>query len=80
MLLTDIGMPGMDGLELIMRIRQSPCAEVRQLAAIALTAYARSADRVRALETGCQMHLAKPISPEELVAAIRDLATRERTA
>jgi len=79
-LLTDIGMPGMDGLELIMRIRQSPRAEVRQLAAIALTAYARSEDRVRALETGCQMHLAKPISPEELVAAIRDLATRERTA
>jgi CheY-like chemotaxis protein len=44
--------------------------------AVALTAYARSEDRLMALRAGFQMHLAKPIDPDELVAAVRTLAGR----
>jgi PAS domain S-box-containing protein len=75
-LISDIGMPAMDGLELITRIRASSRQEVRGMPAVALTAYARSEDRLRALEHGYQLHLAKPIRPEEVVAAIRELAPR----
>jgi CheY-like chemotaxis protein len=72
-IVSDIGMPGLDGFEFIRRVRQSPQPEVRALPAVALTAYARSEDRTQALESGYQMHLAKPISPQELSAAIRAL-------
>jgi CheY-like chemotaxis protein len=72
-LIADLGMPGMDGFELITRIRRSPNAAVRGLPAIALTAYARSDDRMRALRQGFQMHLPKPIDPGELVAAVASL-------
>jgi signal transduction histidine kinase/PAS domain-containing protein/ActR/RegA family two-component response regulator len=74
--LTDLGMPGMDGFELIQQIRSSRHSDIRDLPAVALTAYARSEDRMRALHHGYQMHLAKPISPAELVAAIRSVASR----
>jgi signal transduction histidine kinase/ActR/RegA family two-component response regulator len=66
----DIGMPGEDGYALIGRIRSLPRAEGGQTPAIALTAYARTEDRVRALAAGFQMHVAKPIEPAELVATI----------
>ena len=79
-LLTDVGMPGMDGFALMQQIRQSPRLDVREVPAIALTAYARSEDRVRALDNGCQMHIAKPIGPSELVAAVRGLTARMRSA
>jgi len=46
--------------------------------AIALTAYARREDRVRALRSGFQMHIAKPVEPSELVAAAANLAGRVR--
>jgi CheY-like chemotaxis protein len=49
---------------------------VRQLPAAALTAYARSEDRMKALEAGFQLHLAKPIDPAELVTTIAALAKR----
>jgi DNA-binding response OmpR family regulator len=45
-----------------------------------LTAYARSEDRVKALQAGFQIHLAKPIDPSELIAAVSSLARRRRTA
>jgi PAS domain S-box-containing protein len=73
-LLSDVGMPEMDGLELIARVRASADAAVKDVPAAALTAYARSEDRVRALKSGFQMHLAKPIEPAELVAAVIALA------
>ncbi len=75
-LVADIGMPQTDGLELIRRIRQHPDATIRQIAAAALTAYARSEDRTLALQSGFQLHLAKPIEPAELMAAVAALARR----
>jgi PAS domain S-box-containing protein len=72
-LIADIGMPVMDGFELIQRVRQSP-DRIRDVPAAALTAYTRSEDRTRALHSGFHTYLAKPIDPDELVAAIGRLA------
>jgi signal transduction histidine kinase/ActR/RegA family two-component response regulator len=74
--LTDLGMPRIDGFALIARLRQHPNPKVREVPAAALTAYARSEDRMRALEAGFQIHLAKPIDPAELIATIASLAKR----
>jgi len=76
-LIADIGMPGTDGFELIRRIRQWPEQSICEMPAAALTAYARSEDRQRVLRSGFQMHLANPIDPKELVAAVAALARRE---
>ncbi|HET7541951.1 MAG TPA: ATP-binding protein [Polyangiaceae bacterium] len=73
---TDLGMPRMDGFSFIERLRQHVSPEVRQIPAAALTAYARSEDRMRALRAGFQIHLAKPIDPAELVTTIASLAKR----
>jgi CheY-like chemotaxis protein len=71
-LISDIGMPDFDGYQLIKKVRTLDKGE-RTLPAIALTAYARSDDRQRALLAGFQMHLAKPVEPRELVAGIASL-------
>ena len=76
-LLSDIGMPEMDGCAFIAQVRASPDRRVRDIPAVALTAYARSDDRVRVLKSGFQMHLAKPIDPAEVVAAVIALARRD---
>jgi PAS domain S-box-containing protein len=78
-LVSDIGMPAMDGFELIERIRHSTDPGLRDLPAAALTAYARSEDRAKALRSGFDLHLAKPIDPAELVAAVGALA-RQRVS
>jgi len=78
-LVSDLGMPGMDGFDLIQRIRQME-GPVKELPAAALTAYARSEDRAKALRLGFEMHLAKPIDPSELIAAVASLARRRRAA
>ena len=75
----DLGMPGMDGFEVIRHIRRSPDADVRNVPAAALTAFARSEDRTKALRSGFEMHLAKPVDPGELVASIATLARRRKT-
>ncbi|HXR97953.1 MAG TPA: ATP-binding protein [Terriglobales bacterium] len=78
-LVSDLAMPGMDGFDLIQRIRNGgTTAEI--LPAIALTAFAGSADARRALEAGFQAHASKPIAPRELIAAIAELKARKRTA
>jgi PAS domain S-box-containing protein len=73
-LITDIGMPGMDGFDLIKRVRQSPDPAIRDIPAAALTAYARSEDRAKALRSGFGLHLAKPIDPADLINAVGALA------
>ena len=71
---SDIGMPGKDGLELIRLIRVLPAERGGKVPAAALTAYARAGDRTRVLSAGFSMHLPKPIEPEELVAVVHSLA------
>ena len=76
-LVADIGMPEMDGFELIKRVRAlaGPAADVP---AAALTAFARSEDRTKALQCGFEMHLAKPVDPGELVASVATLVRRHK--
>lgn len=69
-LLSDIGMPGMDGCALIQKIRGSHAPVIRNVPAIALTAYARDDDRFRALEAGFNYYEAKPIEPRRLIEVI----------
>jgi len=70
----------MDGFEFIGRVRASNHAVVRDIPAAALTAFARSEDRTRVLESGFEMHLAKPVDPGELVASVATLVRRSRRA
>jgi PAS domain S-box-containing protein len=79
-ILADIGMPEMGGHDLIKRVRNSLVQEVREIPAAALTAFARSEDRVKALQSGFEMHLSKPIDPGELVAAVATLVRRYRAS
>jgi PAS domain S-box-containing protein len=72
----DLGMPHVDGYQFIDRVRSHPDPRVQHVPAAALTAYARSEDRTKALASGFQIHLAKPIDPAELVATIAALAKR----
>jgi signal transduction histidine kinase/CheY-like chemotaxis protein len=75
-LVTDIGMPTMDGYDLLRQVRQLPPDQGGKVPAIALTAFARSSDRTRALLAGFQIHLAKPIDALELIAAVASLSGR----
>lgn len=72
-LISDIGMPLADGYELIKRLRQQPSDQGGRLPAIALTAYARAEDRLRALRAGYQMHVAKPVELTELITVVASL-------
>ena len=72
-LISDIGMPDIDGYELIRKIRAMHSSSGRNIPAIALTAYARADDRQRALLAGYQMHVSKPVEPRELIAGIASL-------
>jgi PAS domain S-box-containing protein len=73
LLISDNSMPGADGYDLIRRIRAGGYDAAR-LPAIALTAFAQSSDRARALESGFQLHLAKPVNLESLLAAVARLS------
>jgi PAS domain S-box-containing protein len=79
-LVSDIGMPGVDGYEFIRRVRSSAVAERRALPAIAVTAYANPEDRIRALAAGYQLHVAKPIDAAGVAAAIASLITTREPA
>jgi PAS domain S-box-containing protein len=70
---SDVEMPGEDGLSLMRRLRSRPVADGGSIPAIALTAYALPADRQAALEAGYQEHLAKPIDTAHLVEVVRRL-------
>jgi PAS domain S-box-containing protein len=75
-LISDIGMPGTDGFELVRRVRALGADQGGRVPAIALTAFARSEDRTRALRAGFQVHLAKPVDPSELVVTVASVAGR----
>ncbi|HXG03883.1 MAG TPA: GAF domain-containing protein [Candidatus Binatia bacterium] len=77
-LVCDIAMPGEDGYSLIRRLRRT--APGRDLPAVALTAYARSDDRDRALAAGFDAHLAKPVEPTALVNTVARVARMARAA
>jgi CheY-like chemotaxis protein len=79
-LVADIGMPEMDGFELIKHVRTLPNQAAAQVPAAALTAFARSEDRTKALQSGFEMHLAKPVDPGELVASVATLVRRHRVS
>src|SRR5262249_17036272 len=70
--ISDIGMPDEDGYTLIRKIR-SGAYNRRQVPAIAVTAYARMEDRVKALAAGFQEHGGKPVDPEKLIAVVAGL-------
>ena len=72
-LISDIGMPGADGYELIRRVRAHPDDRVSRLRGVALTAYARSGDRLRSLRAGFYRHVPKPVDEEELTTVIAAL-------
>jgi PAS domain S-box-containing protein len=75
-LVADIGMPNEDGYGLIRKVRALSAERGGSTPALALTAYTRAEDRLRALSAGYQIHLAKPIAGPELAAAVANLAGR----
>jgi len=75
-LISDIGMPNVDGYELLKRVRALGAARGGALPAIALTAFARTEDRTRALRAGFLMHLAKPVEASELIASVASITGR----
>jgi PAS domain S-box-containing protein len=76
LLVSDIGMPHLDGYQLIRNVRAAGFDD-RRLPAIALTAFSRLQDRADALAAGFQMHLAKPVKAEALIAAVANLLQRK---
>jgi CheY-like chemotaxis protein len=75
-LVSDIGLPGMDGHGLIAKVRTFPDPELHGVPALALTAFARSQDRINALEAGFNDHLAKPADAMEFARRLGRLAGR----
>jgi CheY-like chemotaxis protein len=75
LLLSDIGMPGMDGYELIRRVRRMDHGDVH---AIAISAYARADDRSRAMDAGYDAYLVKPLHPASLLRAVSYFVARTR--
>jgi signal transduction histidine kinase/ActR/RegA family two-component response regulator len=77
-LVSDIGMPRVDGYELMRRMRRSDRPALRGLPAIALTAFARLGDADKARAAGYSAHIAKPVEPGELIMAVRKLTAKVR--
>jgi signal transduction histidine kinase/CheY-like chemotaxis protein len=75
-IVSDIGMPEVDGYEFVRRVRSRDARHGGAVPAAALTAVARSEDRIRALDAGYQMHITKPVDPAELVLAVASLTGR----
>jgi CheY-like chemotaxis protein len=69
-LVSDIGLPTVDGYELLRQIRATAAVTGQVVPAIAVTAHARGDDRARALAAGFQAHIAKPVDPDAFVAAV----------
>ena len=76
LIISDIGMPGEDGYSLIRKVRALGPDHGGSVPAIALTAYARSQDRMQSVLAGYQMHIPKPVEPAELITIVASLAGR----
>jgi PAS domain S-box-containing protein len=75
-LVSDIGLPVEDGYKLIRKVRDPEFMQGNHIPAIALTAYVRTEDQLRALSAGFEMHVAKPVEPQELIAAVAKVVGR----
>ena len=76
LLVSDIGTPGEDGYDLMRKVRALAAEDCGRVPAVALTAFARSEDRQRALSAGYQLHVAKPVEPSELLTVCASLVGR----
>lgn len=80
-LICDIAMPGEDGYSVLRKIRAwktaNDFAPLHRLPALALTAFSQREDRIRALTAGFQMHVTKPVAPEELIVVIATMVARD---
>jgi CheY-like chemotaxis protein len=75
-MVTDLGMPDEDGYSLLRRLREWEQEHGLHTPAVALTAYGRSEDRMRALMAGFEMHVTKPVEPEELAVIVASVVKR----
>jgi len=75
-LVSDIGMPLVDGYEFITQVRSLGANRGGDLPAVALTAFARAEDRARALHAGYTVHMAKPVEPANLIAIVASVSGR----
>jgi CheY-like chemotaxis protein len=75
-LVSDIQMPGVDGYTLMRTVREMAPNRGGNIPAIALTAYTRAEDRIRALVAGFQIHIAKPFEPVELLTVVESIMNR----
>jgi len=73
-LVSDIGMAGEDGYDLIRHVRKLPAERGGRLPGLAVTAYGEEGDRLKAISAGFQAHVAKPVEPAELVVAVAKLS------
>ena len=76
LLISDIGMADTDGYNLIKQVRLEEGDKAEHIPAIALTAYARAQDRIRAIAAGYNTHVAKPVEIRELVTVVKCLTGR----
>ncbi len=79
-LVSDVGMPGEDGFALIQAVRALPSDQGGSVPAVAVTAYSRTEDRIKAISAGFQMHIAKPADGVELVTMVASLAKLSHNA
>ncbi len=77
-LVSDIGMPEQDGYDLIERLRRHGSAKLRQIPAVAVTAFSAPEDRRKAITAGFQEHLSKPVDLAKLVQVVAQLAASKR--
>jgi hypothetical protein len=77
-LISDLGMPGEDGFDLIRAVRSRSAEQGGSIPAAALTAYARDEDRARALDAGFQAHIPKPVEPLVLAAEVASLVRKNK--
>ena len=75
-LVSDIGMPGDDGIRFLAKVRALPREKGGRVPAVALTAFARAEDRARIMLSGFQMHVPKPVEAAELLAVVAALSKR----